>query len=819
MKIPITWLKNYINIDTDTISEVSRLLTMSGTEVSSVIHIGQNLDKKLIIVAQITSIESHPNADKLKIVNVNIGETQSVEVVCGADNISIGQKIVLARPGAGLTNPKTGKREILKESIIRGVKSDGMICSGFELGLNSDNDGIMVLDEKHDLGIPVYDLVNDVVIETELTPNRPDCLSIIGTAYEIAAITDQNVRLPQDNYSPSSKNIGDLVEVNIEDSTLCSRYSATIIHDVCVQESPAWLKDYLVKSGQRCINNIVDITNFVMLEYGQPLHAFDFTKINGNQVIVRHALAHETITTLDGLIRTLYPPMLVIADKDKPIALAGIMGAANSEVDSTTNTIFLESANFDASNTRNTRTILGINTEASYRFERYLRPELSDLALKRAIKLIADVAKGIPVTGIIDVYPNSKPIEPIFLRITKLNNILGTNFDKNVVIKILESLGFEVVEESVENSQSKFLIKTPYWRSDVQIEEDLIEEFARIYGYDNLPTTAISSSIPSIVPSMNMQNREYIRDNLVSAGLNEIISYSVMSPIDFSYIYSDIPEKDLVKLSNPMDSNKPFLRASLRQNVLEILSNNLKISSYESLSLFEIGRVFLPIRTNTIEGMPLESEHLIAVLSGNRSQKSLWQSDTGSFDFYDGKGVVEHALSRLPGIISFVACDEKIFSSGHCASIYYDQSPIGNIGVVSHYTLNHFDIDVPTVLLEIRLDDLYPLLGQKEDRYSPISKYPSSERDVSLIVPGNITSSEIKVLIDNNSFVVNSYVIDSYEGEGVNEDKKSLTYRIIFQSMFKTLATKDIDKEQYKIIKSLNHILNVEERYDREIKN
>ena len=808
MKIPVSWLEKYIKLDGLDITQLAHLMTMAGTEVSSVEHIGESWDSEHLVVGEIVDIKPHPNADKLRLPTIKISESEHHTVVCGAPNLYVSQKIVFAKEGATLFNPRSNNHEVLKSAKIRGIESSGMVCSSLELGLGEDHSGILELNSDIPIGTPVKDFLSDIVIETELTPNRPDCLSIIGTAHEIAAITNQDVAYPETTFTTSNKKIEDFIDIDILDSDLCPRYMGTVIQNVHIQESPDWLKDALIKTGHRPINNVVDITNYVMLEFGQPLHAFDYNKIPNKKIVVRQSNDGEKIDTLDGETRTLESPMLVIADDAKPIALAGVMGGSNTEIDSLTTDVFLEAANFNASNTRFTRNALNISTEASYRFERYLRPELAELAFERAICLIQEIAGGIPVESHIDIYKKSDDNLDVQFKLLNLNKLLGTEFSLSEVSKIFKSLGCSIESKSADS----ILVTPPIWRSDIKIESDLIEEFARIYGYDNLPTAKIDAIIPDREDSTYINLRENMRDSLVYAGLNETISYAVVNLEKLSKTTDASPEM-FVKVKNPMDSTKDILRPNLRVNILDTLSNNRRLNQSDPIQIFEIGRVFGEFKNFSSQIMPDEKEHLIAVLSGKRNKDNLWGKTTESVDFYDAKGVLETLFESTQISFQLSECDDIFFSKGKSAQILVNSLHVGNVGEIADYALSHFDLNESVVMVEIFLEEILEKSEIIEPQYTRPSKFPSSERDIALLVSNDIKSDQITDLISKNPLVVDTYVIDLYKGEELEENIKSMTFKIVFQSIDSTLSTSEIDNTQQKILKSLKHQLNIEQRY------
>ena len=518
MKVPVKWLKDYIDIDLSP-KELAHVLTMSGTE-SEVKYIGESWEGG--VIGQIAAVDPHPNADRLRLATVNTGSGMQT-VVCGAPNLAIGDKIAFASVGANLIDGHTGEKSILKPAKIRGVESCGMVCSEMELGMSKDHEGILVLASDAPLGKPLAEFLSDIILDIDVTPNRPDLLSVIGVAWEVAAITGKKVKVPDLSYEEAGDAIDKQVSIAIEDEDLCPRYSASLISGVKIGESPDWLKQRLIACGVRPISNIVDITNYVMFEYGQPLHSFDYDKIKTDKIVVRRAENGEVMQTLDDVERKLSDNMLMITDGEKSVAIAGVMGGANSDITENTTTILLESANFNAASIHYTSHNLKLVSEASMRFERGIRPDLTIHALKRATQLILQLAGGCAAKGIVDVYPQKQERKSLNLRSSEIKRILGVEFSGEQVVDTLTLLGFEVDIFS----NNEYMVRAPYWRSDINIEVDLIEELARIIGYENIPTTLLSGSIAHQEPNYLMDLKSRVRQALVGFGFDEIITYSL----------------------------------------------------------------------------------------------------------------------------------------------------------------------------------------------------------------------------------------------------------------------------------------------------
>ncbi len=826
MKVPLSWLKNYTPVNLPA-NELAHRLTMAGNEVGDVEIIGAELDPERIVVGHVLSVDPHPNADRLRLPTVDIGSGETATVVCGAPNIAAGQKIAFAKEGAMLFSPRTGKKEALKAATIRGVRSAGMVCSTLELGLGEDHEGILVLDEDAPVSMPLAEYIGDAVLDVEVTPNRPDCLSILGIAHEVAALTGASVTEPDLSYNEDEAPIAEQAKVQIADPDLCFRYTATLIHGIQIAESPRWMQDALTRAGLRPINNIVDITNYVMLEYGQPLHAFDFGKVRDNTIIVRSARPGEILVTLDGESHTLQPPMLVIADSQDAIGLAGVMGGANTEIDGATTTVLLESANFHAINTRRTRLALRMNSEASYRFERGIRPELAPLALRRATQLMIQLAGGTASEGILDIYPDPTPAPSVQISRHRLRQVLGVDYTMQRVERTLESLGFERdrAPEAIMPTMDAFAVggapeadstiwmKPPYWRSDINIEDDIVEELARIIGYDSIPTTMLSTPIPHNQPQVRLILRERIKDLLAAAGMQETISYSLVSVNMLERVGVDINDANILRIANPMSNEFTHLRTSLRASILNTLSNNRRIYQSEGIRIYEIGRVYLPKEEARERDLPEEREILVGILCGDRFRMS-WNTPSGDMGFYDAKGVLETLLSELRAPARYEAYDaDPILRRGRTARILCGNAPIGVVGEVRQEALRRFDIDgAPAAMFEIDLEALRAALPEETRQHLPANPYPQSYRDLALIMDADVTSARIQAIIERHRMVARSIPFDIYEGEGVPAGKRSLAYRIVFQSPRGTLTSEQVDGYQSNILQQLRRELGVELR-------
>ena len=651
MKVSLKWLRDYVDLKL-TPEELAERLTMVGLEVNGIDIIGATWNN--IVVGQITAINPHPNANRLKLTTVDIGKG-SPTVVCGAPNISVGQKVPFASVGAQLIDGHTGETILLKPAKIRDIVSEGMVCSEKELGISDNHEGIMVLPSEASVGIPLSEYLGDAILDIEVTPNRPDCLSIIGIAHEIAAITGEKLHLPEIHYRESETLIDSLASVNIVEPELCPRYCASLVQEIKIGHSPDWLQQRLKDCGMRPISNVVDATNYVMLEYGQPLHAFDYHKLSRRdtglpQIIVRRAADGEKMTSLDGVERPLNSDMLVIADKVRPVAIAGIMGGWDTEVSDETNAILLESANFNQATIRKGSDYLKMQSEASIRFDKGLNPDLAMPALKRATQLLLQLGGGKAARGIIDIYPGKSEPKTIVFSAYQAERLTGLKLDTDEVTKVLSSLGFAFQE--VSSSQISVLI--PYWRSDIKSAADLVEEVVRIIGYDKVPVTRLSSSLPAREPTLWLDFARKLRHILVSLGFQEVLTYSLLS---LERLRKVSPKLELkvtpLKVVNPMTMEQEYLRTNLRAGLLSTLSYNQRHEP-RGIRLFEIGKVFLPRGKD----LPQEKETLCAVLSGPRADLS-WRGDNRALDFFDAKGIVEALMNQLRLETSFEPSDDE----------------------------------------------------------------------------------------------------------------------------------------------------------------
>jgi len=822
MKVSLKWLRDYVDIKLAP-EELAEQLTMSGQEVKSIQIIGGTWDN--VVIGEVVALNPHPNADRLKLATVDLG-TGQVTTVCGAPNIGLGQRVPFAHIGARLIDPHTEETVLLKPAKIRGVASEGMVCSEKELGISDNHEGILVLPPEAPIGTPLSAYLGDVIFDLDVTPNRPDCLSVIGVAREIAALTGEPLRLPQINYEELEDSIGSFASVDIVESDLCPRYCASLITGIKIASSPSWLQQRLNSCGMRPINNVVDVTNYVMLEYGQPLHAFDYHKLKGRQIIVRRAGNGENITSLDGTKRALNPDILLIADKEEAVAVAGIMGGLDSEVTDRTDTILLESANFNQAAIRRGCSHLQLQSEASIRFDKGLNSELPLLPLRRATQLLLELAGGRAARGIIDVYPGKSKPKPILLSAQEVKRLSGLKVNVDEILKVLKALGFECQEG---DSGSQISVSVPYWRSDVKCSADLVEEVVRIIGYEKIPITRLGSPLPQqkskLSPSARQSNlKERLRNILAGFGFQEILTYSLVS---LEKLQKLSPKLELkippLKVANPMTREQEYLRTSLRAGLLSTLSHNQKFGQ-AGIRLFEIGKVFLPQHPPVIASdlpakawqagakqsqeereLPQEREMLCAVLSGPRAKLS-WQADKEPLDFFDAKGVVESILNQLGLRVTFDIGDDEILFPGRGAAIIVEDDKVGIVGEVHSRVEQAFELSGTACLIEIDLDKLLTnITGIKE--YQSIPRFPSVIRDIALVVDEQVSYRTMENIIRSFPLVKRVILFDLYRGKQIPEGKKSFAIRIIYQSSKHTLTDEEVDQTQEQMLARLHQEL------------
>jgi phenylalanyl-tRNA synthetase beta chain len=786
MKVSTSWLSDYVPIELAP-ADLAEALTMIGLEVESVSERYRYLDS--VLVGRIETVESHPHSAKLKICRVNAGDRQ-VSVVCGAPNVKAGMLAPLALPGTVLPD---GSR--LEKSVIRGQSSEGVLCSSAELELDIDPSGIMVLNPSLKVGDPLVKALDltDTVFEFDLTPNRPDCLSVLGIAREIAAIQNTPLRYPDYDLSDTNDAIATRTSVKIEAPDHCPRYTARLLEDIRVESSPFWLKNRLWSVGLRPINNIVDITNFILLETGQPLHAFDFDRLAQHRIVVRTARRGEVFVTLDQKERVLDGEMIMICDGEKPVAVGGVMGGLNSEIENSTSRVLIESAYFNPISIRKTSKKLGLNTEASHRFERGTDPAGTIRAVNRAAKLMAKVSGGALVPGLIDEYPKPQPIKKVLLSVKGTNRLLGMDLDRNRIKNLLGSIEFKA--DTIADNNGNLLVTVPTFRVDISRPEDLMEEVARLSGYDRIPTTFPTMPAQGRPPSPRMDLRGRMKRLLTGAGFTEVITYS--------FIHQDAPERlrldphdprrKLIHILNPLREDQTVMRTSLVPGLLETVSYN-SARQVKNLKLFEIGKIFIPSQA---QPLPHEPEMLTALWAGNRSEVS-WHARENPCDFYDMKGIAEGLLDALKiKDVCFTRTPPescRYTRPGYTAQIRAGDQELGLVGEIHPQVRASFELKQVAFIFELEVDKIAAMMTAVPHA-KPIPKFPAVYRDITVIVDRAIETQTILQAIERMkaNLVENWYLFDVFEGSPIAAGKKSVSFRLTYRSPDKTLGDDDVN--------------------------
>ncbi|MDX9785663.1 MAG: phenylalanine--tRNA ligase subunit beta [Desulfobacterales bacterium] len=797
MKVSLRWLKEYVPIQM-AVKELADALTMTGLEVESITDRFACLQS--VLVGRILTVAPHPNADRLSICNVDTSGARHI-VVCGAPNAAPGILVPVALPGTVLPNGME-----INSSVIRGQRSDGMLCGESELGLGPDSGGLMILNEKTPVGqpLPLALGLSDVVFEIGLTPNRPDCLSMIGIAREVAAIQKLQVRYPETIISDRGAEMLNLTSVTIEAPAHCPRYAARLIQDIQVAPSPFWLQDRLLSIGLRPINNIVDITNFVMMETGQPLHAFDFDLLAENRIVVRTASDGETFVTLDGKERRLTSEMLMICDGKKPVALAGVMGGLNSEIVPNTTRVLLESACFSPQSIRKTAKLLGLATDASHRFERGVDPHGTINAMNRAAQLMVDITGGCMVSGYIDDHPGPNKAPTITLSVAATNRLLGTAFNPHEILDFLSLV--EIAAKTKPETASDLIQATPpSYRVDISRPEDLIEEVARLSGYNKIPTTLPAMPAETVLLHSGTGLRSAIRTILTGIGFFEAINYSFIHPdaCDRLQLKTDDTRRNIVRILNPLSEDQAVMRSSLIPGLLETMRRN-NSKQIRELKLFEIGQTFTAAAE---EDLPEETEIAAALWTGLRSAP-VWHEAPANSDFYDIKGALESLLSGLgikDACFTRLADDDCTYTKpGYTAGVYIGDLLIGLVGEVHPQTLRHFDLRQTAYIFELDIAKISRFIPT-EKTFAALSKFPATSRDVTLIIDKEIETQRIleKTKAGKDALLESVHLFDVFEGKPIPEGKKSVSFRITYRSTTETLADELINNRHQKISEQL----------------
>lgn len=801
MKVPTRWLREFVDTGLP-VKELAHRLTMAGLEAEKLETIGDGWQN--VYVGFVNAVERHPDADRLVLASVEAGE-HKLTVVTGAPNIAAGQVVPLALAGARLIDGHSEGQvyKTLKPGVIRGVRSEGMVCSEKELGLSDEHEGIMVLEADAPVGAPLADWLGDTAIEFEITPNLVHAFSVLGIAREAAALTAREVTLPPVfDLAQAPRGANDLVTIEADD--LCPRYAAVVFENVTIGPSPAWLQRRLNAAGVRPINNIVDVTNYVMLEYGQPLHAFDADKLGGSRIVVRRARPGETVETIDHVRRALDPDMLVIADADNAVAVAGVMGGVDSETTDASTRILLEAANFEMKSVRHTARALRMRSDASARFERGLDPNLVGDAIARASWLILQLSPGATVTAHADVYPHPRHPVPLTVPFGEIERLLGVRVEPAQVQGILERLGFapRVSGDTID-------VLTPTWRGDVTMAADIVEEVARVAGYETLPETLPTGETPPVRRDPMFLFQQRARRALTGLGFWETISYVAVSASDLEKlgdgghptagahpVYPDAA----VRLRNPMQAERDLLRPTLLPSVLETAARNLR--HQRSVRLFEIASVYLPSEAER----PREAPVLALVLAGKRDPLDRFADTAAELDFFDAKGAVESVLDRL-GVrdARFQPLTSPAFHPGRTAGVYLGEDCVGLVGELRPDRASLFAIETPRVAVaELDLEALLAAAepvphGVSSPRFLPV------EQDFAVVVSEDVPANDVLVALRAGAGPLASgfELFDIYRGPQLGAGRKSLAYRITFTAPNRALTDGELGKVREKIGKTL----------------
>ena len=786
MLISLNWLKQYIDLDGIEINEMENALTMIGQEVEKIEVLGGNLEN--VVTAQIIEKEMHPDSDHLTICKVDNGK-EILQIVCGAPNHKAGDKVVLAQVGA-----KLAPDFVIKKGKIRGVESNGMLCSEEELNIGKDSSGIMILPEDTPVGVPMKEYlgINDTVFELEITPNRPDCLSHIGIARELGAYYSKEVKYPSFAInSESSEKTADNISVEIEDSNLAKRYVARIIKNVTVKESPKWLKERVESIGIRSINNIVDASNFIMMELNQPNHTFDLDKIEGGKIVVRAGHENEKLVTLDEQERELNSEDIVISDGVKAVALGGVMGGQNSEITENTKNILLEVANFNSQNVRKTSRRLTLFSESSYRFERRVDEENAINVINRLANIIQEVAGGEILEGVVDNYPVPYKKKTATLNFERLNRFVGKNIPRETVIGILTRLEIEVVDNG-----ETLTLTAPTYRDDLENEQDYFEEVIRMYGFDN---------IENILPKLDISEKPVIDTTKLStqvkliaanAGLKEVINYSFVPKDAMEKIkYTSVERENLIDLLRPITEDFVTLRPTLLYSLLKNAKENMNRNA-TNIRFFEVSRTFVKA-----EELAKEEVKLGIILAGENN-KTLWNPKPVPYDFYDLKGIVEEIFTQLKFNNYMIKRSEQSqYHPGRSVDVFVGRELIGSFGEIHPDVLENFDLGKTSVLVgEFNIDLIQKYIGKKI-KYQGIVKYPSVPRDFAFVMREDILVGDVlKTIQKVDKKIEKVELFDIYQGAGVLPGMKSVAISVILRDKNKTLEEKEIVDISNKIV-------------------
>ena len=830
MKIPLCWLRDDVDV-TLPVEQLAARLTLAGLEVAGIRPVGLPVpagvrvkpedagpvwDREQVVIAEVVEVKPHPDADRLKLPIVSFGGGKTKQLLTGAPNINVGdagQKVVVGLEGTtyfdGHAKDKKKELKQLKPAKVRGIMSDAMVMSQFELGISDDHEGVIILDDFAPVGTPFADYMGDYVLDIDVLPNMARCLSMIGIAREVAALTGQPLKYPPALSKVSDEDIAGQVKVVIEDPALSARYAAMLLKNVKAGPAPYWMRLRLTLAGMRPISNLVDVTNYVMLEWGQPLHAFDYDRLKERAggraptIIVRPAHSQEKFTTLDNVERTLSSENLVIADEKGPIALAGVMGGLETEVKDQTKNVLLESASFNFVSIRRTYRAMDLPSEASARFSRGVHPEMVKPAAERASDLMRECAGAAVCKGIVDVHPAPLSPQVIELKLGEVRRQLGVDVSKEEATRVLSALEFKVEDAGADALR----VTTPPHRLDIQEgPADLIEELARIHGYDRLPATLIREPLPEQIGNPGLEQEERVRDLLANAGLQEVVTYSLTEPEREKPL--GLPVRVYLRLVNPISSERVVLRHSLLASVLEVTATNLKHT--DDVRLFEIGRVYWPHADRKLPDEPLR---LAIAMTGWR-QPEFWGTPAGmerqALDFFDIKGVLEGLAGDLHlGEVGYQRSAAPYLHPGRSADLVIHGKSAGSFGELHPRTAEAFKLGSRPILVgEFDMEAILKAVPARY-AYSSISPYPPALRDIAVIVDESVTAEQVlkEIRAAGGALLTDARLFDLYRGESIEAGKKSLAYALKYQSFDGTLSDKDIDKAHKSIENRLKHML------------
>jgi len=789
MRIPLSWLQEYIPLSL-TPEKMAHMLTMAGLEVDHYETIGENLRE--VVVARVVETHKHPNADKLKVATVSDGQGMH-QIVCGAPNCREGMKTAFAPIGTTL---REGHEVLtIQKTKIRGVESEGMLCSEKELGISDEHEGIIELPNDFPEGSSLYDIFADTYFDISLTPNLSHCSSVFGVARELAALTEQPFHVPPLELQEGAESIADALHIRVMDQEGCPRYACRLIQNVKVSSSPDWLKVRLEKCGLRSVNNVVDVTNYLLLEMGHPLHAFDYDKVQGKTLIVRKANEGENIQTLDGKERILKETMLVISDALGPLAIAGILGGNRGEIHDNTRHILLESAYFDPVTIRRTSKQLALQTDASKRFERGTDPNQVLAVLDRATTLIQHIAGGEIFSGVIDIQAKEFPEVLVSCRLSQINQVLGTAFSRGEVEEIFKRLQFSREWDG----QDQFKIRIPTYRIDIKAEIDLIEEVARLYGYDHIPRGGGSHQASSLPSAPIYLFEKEVRSRLIGEGLQEFLTCDLIGPALLQVVQDhSLSPESLISVLNPTSIEQSILRSSLLPGLLQVVKYNVDHQNH-SVAGFEVGQIHFR------DGEKYKEQSVAGIILMGQARPCHWSEQPRDFDFFDLKGMVENLLNSF-GIANFTFRNLALptFHSGRQASVFVDSLELGSIGEIHPAIQRRLDVPLRLLFGEFNLHDILRVAKPMEN-VKPLAIYPSSERDWTFTVKTSVPFARISEVIHQQASPILEALSlkDVYRHEKLGPSHQNMTLHFVYRDCSKTIEQKVVETEHRRLTQAV----------------